>query len=107
MYYEDKKEEEGAGNKGKVYEDIETEGSLGKQGGTKTQEKETYKKPFLDPHSHPYIEFRSEASQSTIGLVTRSRSKVKWEETLESKEEQVEPQAKKGRKPNMTIRELE
>ena len=32
---------------------------------------------------------------------------MQWEETSESKDEEIEPQVKKGRKPNRTIRDLE
>ena len=32
---------------------------------------------------------------------------MQWEETSESKDEEIEPQVKKGRKSNRTIRDLE
>ena len=48
----------------------------------------------------PFVEVRSKSSQKSVGSVMRSREKSRMEDTLESKEEEVEPLIKKGKKPN-------
>ena len=62
---------------------------------------------FLDSLKQPYIEIRSEASQSSGGSVTMSRSKELWEETFERKEEEAEPQIKNERNLNKRLRDME
>ena len=59
------------------------------------------------PPKQPYIEVRSKASHNSRGSITKSRSKAQWEKTYESKEEEAEPQIKKGKKPNRRLRDME
>ena len=98
---EDKEEEDGEVKKNEAEEAKEVEGDPMVQ--------EIYKEVDLFPTSlkQPYIEIRSEASQSSGGSVTMSRSKELWEETFESKEEEAEPQIKNERKLNKRLRDME
>ena len=50
---------------------------------------------------------RKEGTTNSKGSVTHSRAKSSFEETLENSNEEQEPQSRKGRNSNKTLREQE